>query len=214
MTDCRVFSKWILKVTTGPNWGRIIIRSFRATLFLKFTATMSPPDPPPDPKSEILLDFPGSPFKEYGRRMCSMSGKVVQRTVHIPKQSGCYVGAPWQYQHFLKQRLIHQSNTMYEHTECFHNFLDGYILESYRAPFWSLLCCTVASSFGFRLPLAVRMHRASFGTRSGVGVKNNRKYICEYLTRGPIGSARSHRTSGKQKKEPLVVLGLWFVGHF
>ena len=45
----RIFPKWIQKVTS-PKWSRIIVRSFRATLFWKITVRMAPQTHPPDPK--------------------------------------------------------------------------------------------------------------------------------------------------------------------
>ena len=55
----RISPKWNRKVT-NPKWTWIIIRSFRAYLFLKFTIKMSPPTPPPpDPKSGCFWKFPG-----------------------------------------------------------------------------------------------------------------------------------------------------------
>ena len=56
MMGFRVLGKWILK-NTNPEWRRIILRSFRVTLFLKFTTKMAH-QTPPDPKSPFFLDFP------------------------------------------------------------------------------------------------------------------------------------------------------------
>ena len=51
MRTFRGFPKWSRKVTS-PKWSRIIRRSFRATLFLKFTIKMVPPpcSETPDPE--------------------------------------------------------------------------------------------------------------------------------------------------------------------
>ena len=49
-----IFPKWKLKVTS-PKWSRIILRSFRATLFLEFTIKIAPR--PPDPKTVFCQIF-------------------------------------------------------------------------------------------------------------------------------------------------------------
>ena len=54
----RVFRKWNLKATSS-KWSRTILRSFRASLFSKFTIKWPPRPPPTDPKTAILLDVPG-----------------------------------------------------------------------------------------------------------------------------------------------------------